>query len=221
MVRVPKCLVATFGWTEHYVLSSILKHGIEQGDSVILLVPSKRDEKSESIIRDFGSFLHKYGGGMVPEIKRIPLEDFDAAVAAISGILKEALSKKPDRVIVNLSGGMRVLVLAAYVAVLLTCPREVTIELETEDRERSYLVPNLSLRSLIKFRDIEKKILIKLSDGERSVSALLGELRIPRSTLHKYLKSLQGRGLVLLKRSGKALIASVTPLGKLVLLSSA
>ncbi|MCS7132741.1 MAG: CRISPR-associated CARF protein Csa3 [Aigarchaeota archaeon] len=217
---MPKCLIATFGWTEHYVLSSILKHGIEQGDAVILLVPAKRDEKSESILRDFGSFLSKYGEGIRLEVRRIPVESFDNAVAAISEILKEALSKKPDKVIINLSGGMRVLILATYVAVLLSCPRDVLIELETEDREKGYIIPNLSLWGLIELKGVEKEILMRLGEGAKSVPKLLEELRIPRSTLHKYLKTLEKRGLISLKRDGKTLIASAAALGKLMLLGA-
>lgn len=217
---MPKCLVGTFGWTEQFVLSSILKHGIEAGDRIILLVPAKRDEKSEAILRDFESFLSRYGEGMKLEIRRIPLESFEGAVVEISKILRDELSKGPEKVIVNLSGGMRVLILAAYVAVLLTCPRSTLIELETEDREKSYIIPNPSIKNLLTLRDLEKKILEELSKGARSMRDLMRELKIPRSTLHKYLKELERNGLISLRKDGRLLTLEMTPLGKLIMIGA-
>ncbi|MBO3842951.1 MAG: hypothetical protein FGF48_11155, partial [Candidatus Brockarchaeota archaeon] len=66
-----KCLVATFGWTEQFVLSSILKYGAASGDEIILLIPDKKDEKSEIILRDFESFIKKYIEGIELRIMRI------------------------------------------------------------------------------------------------------------------------------------------------------
>jgi len=211
---MPKCLIATFGWTEQFVLSSILKHGIEVGDWIILLVPDRRDEKSEVIIRDFESFLNRYGEGIELKVERVPLDSFDHAVAKVSEVLREVLSKNPEKVVINLSGGMRVLILATYIAVLLACPRDVMIELETEDRERSYHIPNLSIRGLVKLNEIDRVILKELRGCEADTSRLLQKLKIPRSTLHKHLRELESKGLVNLERRGRLLYASITALGK-------
>lgn len=215
-----KCLIATFGWTERYVFSSILRHGIEPGDSLILLVPAKKDEKSEMILRDFESFLGKYGEGISLEIKRVSIGSFDEAVAQIAEILKKELLKKPDEMIVNLSGGMRILILATYIATLLTCPNDALIELETEDRERKYTIPNLSIRNLIKLRKIQEEILKKLKREAKTTSKLLEELKIPRSTLHKYLRGLERIGLITVGKEDRTLITKATSLGRLILLGS-
>jgi len=217
---MPKCIVATFGWTEQFVLSSILKHGVKAGDKIILLIPAKKDEKSEAILRDFGQFLSKYGEGIKLEDIRVPLQTFEEAVITISGTLKSISSEGYDELIINLSGGMRVLILAAYIATLLTCPKDVTIELETEDRERSYIIPNLSIKELIKLRDIERRILENLNEGIKSTSELLKELGIPRSTLHKYIKELERRGLLTSKKGGRMLTLDITALGKLTLIGA-
>ncbi|MCS7368050.1 MAG: CRISPR-associated CARF protein Csa3 [archaeon YNP-WB-062] len=215
-----KCIIATFGWTEQFVLSSILKHGIKAGDKIILLIPAKRDEKSEAILRDFEQFLSKYGEGIKLENKRVPLQSFEEAVVSISETLRNILSEGYDRLIINLSGGMRILILAAYVAAFLTCPRDIVIELETEDRERGYIVPNFSIKELIKLKDIERRILEKLDKGIKSTPELLRELNIPRSTLHKHLKELEKNGLLTLKKNGRALTLNITALGKLTLIGA-
>jgi len=215
---MPKILVATFGWTEQYVLSSILRHGLERGDVVTLLVPAKEDEKSEIILRDFQSFLSRYGEGVDLEVERVSIESFDAAVSHIAEVLRNALSRGPEKLILNLSGGMRILILATYLAAILTCPRDVLIELETEDRERSYRVPSLTLRGLIKLREIEKMVLARLLEGPKSTGRLLMELRIPRSTLHKHLKTLRNLGLTEIEKEERMLIAKLTPLGRLILI---
>lgn len=210
-----KCLIATFGWTEQFVLSSILRHGVGMGDQIVLLVPDKKDEKSEAILRDFGSFLSKYGEGVKLKVERVPLDNFDDAVTKISKIFREILSMEPERVIINLSGGMRVLILATYIAALLTCPRNVVIELETENRERNYHIPNLSIKGLVELTDIDRMILGKVeAEEEIDTSKLLQYLKIPRSTLHKHLRELESKGLINLERKGKLLHVSITPLGK-------
>lgn len=208
-----KCLIATFGWTEQFVLSSILKYGLSPCDEIILLIPDKRDERSEIILRDFESFLKKYSEGVRLQVKKIRLESFEGAVREISKTILEILSTNPEQVIVNLSGGMRALILATYTALQLVSPKNLTIELETEDRSKCYLLPNLSFRTLIRLSKIDEKILELLSIRCLNTTELLKELRIPRSTLHKHLKELNSLDLISLERKGKMLYASITQLG--------
>lgn len=210
-----KCLIATFGWTEQFVLSSILKYGLSPRDEIVLLIPDKKDEKTEIILRDFESFLKKYSEGVKLQMKKISLESFERAVKEISGVILEILSTNPEHVIVNLSGGMRALILATYVALQLISPKNLTIELETEDRLKCYMLPNLSLKMLIRLGKIDEKILKLLSIKNMSTADFLKELQIPRSTLHKHLKELSSLGLILLERRGKMLYASLTRLGNL------
>lgn len=208
-----KCLVATFGWTEQFVLSSILKYGVTSGDEIILLIPDKKDEKSEIILRDFESFIKKYIEGIELRIVKISLESFEAAVREIAGILKGIVSRSPEKLIVNLSGGMRALILATYTALQLLPPVNVNVELETEDRSKCYHIPNISLKTLIKIDHIGKSILAMLRDQSLTTKQLLKEFNIPRSTLYKRLKELEMKGLIELRRKGKMLQASITPLG--------
>jgi len=211
-----KYLIATFGWTEQFVLSSILKYGIEAGDKIILLVPDRKDERSEIVLRDFESFLEKYGERIELKIQKIPVGSFEEAVSKISEIFFQLLSRRPEKVIVNLSGGMRILILATYTAVQLTCPKDTVIELETEDRSKCYHIPNLSLKNFIKLTETDQKILQILKTGGANTIRLLRELQIPKSTLHKRLRELKSKGLIHLEKKGRTLHASVTTLGKLL-----
>jgi len=209
-----KCLIATFGWTEQFVLSSILRHGVGAGDRIVLLIPDRRDGKSEAVLRDFESFLSRYSEGVRLSIERIPLDSFDRMVARISEIFQGISSKAPEKIIINLSGGMRALILATYIATLLTFSENVVIELETEDREKSYRIPNLSIKGLVKLTEIDKKILENLGEEGADTSKLLRHLKIPRSTLHKRLRELESRGLISIERKGRLLHAFTTSLGK-------
>ncbi|MEM2189290.1 MAG: CRISPR-associated CARF protein Csa3 [Nitrososphaerota archaeon] len=208
-----KCLIATFGWTEQFVLSSILKYGISPHDEIVLLVPDRKDERTEIILRDFESFLKRYGEGVKLHVKKISLESFERAVKEVSEVILEILSVNPEQIIVNLSGGMRALILATYTALQLISPKNLTIELETEDRSKCYMLPSLSLRTLIRLGRIDERILKLLSIRSMSTTDLLKELKIPRSTMHKHLKELNSLGLILLERKGKMLYASLTQLG--------
>ena len=209
-----KCLIATFGWTEQFVLSSILRHGVGAGDRIVLLIPDRRNGKSEAILQDFESFLSKCGEGVRLSIERIPLDSFDHMVARISEIFQEISSKAPEKIIINLSGGMRALILATYIATLLTFSKNIVIELETEDREKTYCIPNLSIKGLVKLTEIDNKILESIVEEGADTSKLLQHLKIPRSTLHKRLRELESKGLISIGRRGRLLHASVTSLGK-------
>ena len=215
---MPKSLIATFGWTEQFVLSSVLKYGLEQGDKIVLLVPDVKDEKSEAVIRDFKAFLKKYGEGIEVTVRRVSLESFDSAVATIASIIRELSSR--GECIFNLSGGMRVLILAAYTAILLTCPKKVKIEVETEDRKRVFGIPNIAIGELVRLKDASYRILTEVVSKEILSSELIKKLKMPISTFHKNLRELERNGLIELRREGRSYMIRASPLGKLVVLAS-
>lgn len=214
---MPKCLITTFGWTEQFVLSSILRYGLNKGDEIVLLIPDLKDEKSEAIIKDFSSFLRKYSEGIELRVERIPIDNFSSAVTRIARVIKRVKSK--GECIFNLSGGMRILILATYTAILLLCPRNVKIEVETEDRKKVFEIPNISVESLIKLSDIDRKIIKSISVKERTSSELIRELAIPTSTFHKHIKKLEKTGLLKITRKGRKLVIKSTDLGRILTLT--
>ena len=209
-----KTLIATFGWTEQFVLASILKYGLDSGDRIVLLVPEGQDEKSETAIRDFRGFMEKYGSGIEISVMPVSLESFSSAVVQISRVIKNALGK--GECVFNLSGGMRILILAAYCAILLTSPRNVVVEVEREDRKRVFRVPNISISQLVRFTGLEERVLAELRSGVNLASDLGKRLGVPASTFHKCIWRLRDKGLIELRRRKRTYLVKLTPLGEIL-----
>ncbi|MEM1674845.1 MAG: hypothetical protein QXI56_08255 [Candidatus Bathyarchaeia archaeon] len=48
-----KTVMATFGWIEASVISLTLRHGLGNGDKILLVMPEHRDERNEVASPEF------------------------------------------------------------------------------------------------------------------------------------------------------------------------
>ncbi|MEM3786055.1 MAG: hypothetical protein QXE05_06705, partial [Nitrososphaeria archaeon] len=55
-----KTFIATIGWTEWPIASAITKHGLYEGDKIILLSPEKKDERSMAAVNEVKHFVSKF-----------------------------------------------------------------------------------------------------------------------------------------------------------------
>lgn len=188
-----KSIVVTFGWTESPVIGAIVRHGFEPGDRIILLKPAERDDRAEKAIGDLKTFFCSLVGVELVE-KEVDISNFVNAVIAIKRLLdSECLSRD---VIVNLSGGMRILVLATYLASLFT--RNVRLEIEAENRRIRTILPSINISQLPRLKKNHIKILRLLQSSKDAlpVRDLLSALKIPRSTFYACVKDLKNMRLV-------------------------
>lgn len=205
-----RSIVVTFGWTESPVIGAIVRHGFEPGDRIILLKPVDRDERAEKAISDLRAFLSNLAGVELVE-KEVDVRSFVDAVIAIKRLLdRERLNRN---VIVNLSGGMRILVLAAYLASLFT--RNVKLEIETENRKVWTALPSINISQLSRLKRNHVRILrlLQISKGVSSVRDLLSALKLPRSTFYACVRDLKDMELV--ESYGKGLL-KITDKGNLL-----
>ncbi|MEM4482119.1 MAG: CRISPR-associated CARF protein Csa3 [Archaeoglobaceae archaeon] len=210
-----KTVIATFGWTEASVISSILRHGLSDGDKIILVMPERRDERSEAALRDLKTFITTHLKNIEISELRISI---DNPVTSIYK-LKRTIEDESGRCIVNLSGGMRAVVLFTYIATLLADHPDIVVELETEDRKMVIEVPKVKLTDFIevkKLPHLAKEIMRQLLRGPLDVANLRKCLNVPASTLHNAQMKLLERGYITREKSGKTFILRLTPSGELL-----
>ena len=124
----------------------------------------------------------------------------EATRAIKATIVEEA--KEFNRVIVNMSGGMRALVLATFCATMLAekelRDKELKVELELEDSSAIVEVPRelfKAMRTITQLSPEKFKILQRLSIGEATVSELAKELGRDVSTIRRHILDLKKAGL--------------------------
>ena len=198
-----RALIITLGFEEKFALRGLTRHGISKGDRLILLTgPTiERVRKAASYVRDF---IDKYYSGEVSvDLVELPVHDFYQTTLRVKQVLENVATM--DQVIVNLSGGMRIIVLAVFVAVMLLSMRNVKVELETEDSSTYLTIDAVALKSIMSFEELSEekmKILEVLTREEKAltVAVLSKRLRRDSSTIRKHLRSLEEAGLIIVKK---------------------
>jgi len=205
-----KTLVATFGWADKHVISSLIKYGFEENDKLILLIPQNQDKRSRESIEDLKRFLEKYSKIKITELQ-VNLNSFEGAILKIIDILsRECLGE----VVINLSGGMRALILITYIATLLI-PNINKIEVQLEDGSGSLNLPSININSFLKIGERMKFVLQTLLDGEKSLTEIAKKANMHLSSTHRILIKLAGIGLAVRSKRGRIAIWKLTPLGML------
>ncbi|MEM0010519.1 MAG: hypothetical protein QXT84_02365, partial [Candidatus Bathyarchaeia archaeon] len=127
-----KTFIATIGWTEWPIASAITKHGLYEGDKIILLSPEKKDERSMAAVNEVKHFVSKFVPFVEVSEVSVPVHSPSDAILLLARLfIKESSSRD---LIVNLSGGMRILVLETLIALTLIHIENLVLELQTEDK---------------------------------------------------------------------------------------
>jgi CRISPR-associated protein Csa3 len=203
----------TFGFDERFAFRSLLRRGIGGSDKVAVLVPSNRpDEKSENALSSLDNFVKRYVNGEGVMRYEIEIDDFYVAVTIIAGLFR-SWAERP--IILNLSGGMRLLIVETLVAAVY-CGIPIKVEMETEDGrtftefETQDLLP-------VRLDELDIEILKTLSNVKLTLKFLAEALQVAKPTAWRHVKKLQELGLVELERvtdrgrSGGKIVISRTP----------
>ena len=210
-----KTLIATLGWVEWSIVSAILRHGLSKGDKILLLLPEKKDEKSRKAIEEVKNFVSKY----VPMVSVleviVPIYNPTEAISTLVKTIMEEVKEKRE-LIVNLSGGMRTLILETLLALTMLKVESLTLELQTEDKvdlqlPKTWEAPHiLSSREIRIFKVIEEK-------GLLSLSRLAKALKLPIATVHRIVEQFENKGFIASKRVGKERTIELTEKGRIML----
>ncbi|MBO3754140.1 MAG: CRISPR locus-related DNA-binding protein [Candidatus Brockarchaeota archaeon] len=209
-----KTFVATIGWTEWPIASAIIKHGLSKGDRIILLSPEKRDERSRAAVSEVKHFVSRFVPSVEVSEVSVPVHSPSDAIP----LLARLFAKEGGDVglIVNLSGGMRILVLEALIALMLVNVKNLVLELQTEDKVNVQLpilwkpMGDLSPHARKALKILEER-------GPVSLSNLANILRVSVATAHRLLKNLEENSIVISKKVGKERIVELTLKGRILL----
>jgi len=194
-----KVLIVTLGYDEKFIVRALVRHSITENDEIIVLTSKPRDEKVNRALRslqDLTEKLLKYRPNI--RILEVEVEEWPKAVAEIRNEIKRALDKTQN-IIINLSGGMRALIMEALIATLQSLRHlsELEIENELENFKGVVRIPiEIFLEEPIKGGELELLRAIQELGNRATLTNLAMHLRRPKSTVHQRLKRLEERGLI-------------------------
>jgi CRISPR-associated protein Csa3 len=213
MKQIPVIVVFTFGFEERFAFRSLMRRGVGESDKVAVLIPSNRpDERSDKALASLDDFVKKYVNGQGVVRYDIDIDDFYTAVTSIAGLFR-SWAERP--IILNLSGGMRLLIVETLVATIY-CGIPIKVEMETEDGKTytEFETPDLLP---VRLDELDIEILKTLSNVKLTLKFLAEALQVAKPTAWRRVKKLQELGLVELERvadrgrSGGKIVISRTP----------
>ena len=114
-----RIFINTFGFTETAVLAPVIKLGFDKNDLIVLLIPQGlADQRTLNATENLRNYLRTLIGEEIQfESVEIPVNDFIMGVTKVRDLIKSYA--KRGTIYINLSGGMRILVLETYTAALI------------------------------------------------------------------------------------------------------
>jgi len=197
-----KILILSLGFDERFAIRSILRTGLSSGDKVLIFTAEPIVDKAEKALQIVLEFLKKYFEGVEYEVISIPTKDFERSVSMIGERLMKLKSLGYD-VILNLSGGMRSLIIELLVAsTLVGLKGVVEVELENLEGYLSFTVDVLRIRAPLK-EEYKSVLNAIIEAGEINLSQLSRKVAMAKSTIHKIVKKMIEEGLVEYEKVGK------------------
>ncbi len=210
-----KTFIATIGYTEWPIASAIIKHGLTEGDRIFLLMPEKGDDRSKSAVSEVRNFISKFATNVEVSEVPVPIHNPVDGISTLAKLIAKEASQRRD-LIVNLSGGMKALVIEAVLALTLIRAENLLVELKTEDKV-DLQIPKV-WGMLQETSSEEKRVLKTMSkQTSLSLSGLAKALKVSVPTAHRLSKNLEKTGAIASKKIGKERIMELTPMGRILL----
>jgi len=206
-------LILTLGFDERFCFRAILRHGIKEGDEVVLITAGLVDrvKKAYEWIKTMVERSYDV------EVKLIEV-DVKNLMKAILDVVKILDEYKDWNVIVNLSGGMRILTIIMLFALTIKPIRHIKVEIELEDLSALIEIPT----QLFAVGDVKSKLtnekieVLKLISRFEEVKEIVKVLGKDASTVRRHIASLVEMGLVSVEKR-KPLKVKLTDFGELIL----
>ncbi|AAK41677.1 CRISPR locus-related DNA-binding protein [Saccharolobus solfataricus] len=177
-------LILTLGFDEKFQYRALMRQG-KNVDKVII-IGGFEEEKAKKALESLVNFLRTVN---VPfEIVEVDPRDFENVIENVGKVIVNNAGKD---FMVNLSGGMRLMILAVFSAFLLT-GIDATIEIETEDLTKVYYfrVSDVTSPSLF-LTKAHLTILKAIKDGYSSANMISKTTGIPLTTTWRRLNELR------------------------------
>lgn len=181
-----KTYISPLGFDTTHIISLIVKHGIEKHDRIILLRPVASDTRADRAVEDIKNLTVQIDSTISLDVLKIDHHDFGAMTLSFIDIISSAAPPIiPDsKIIVNLSGGPRDILIALTVASMaLSDSIYKTTNWSDIDRElREIELPHIARTPDEKIRQILDDILKHAPTTLTEIAARLG---ISESTISR------------------------------------
>ncbi len=205
----------TLGFDERFCFRAILRHSVEEGDKVVLLTASFVDRVKKAY-EQIKAFLTTSYRNIDLELMQIDVYDLFGSLERVASKLNEL--DRYDKVIVNVSGGMRILAIIVLLALMIRPMRNLKLEIELEDFSTVINIPAELLRLANIKAELSKekvKLLKLVAEGKNDVKSLAECLKKDESTIRRHISDLERLKLIkVIKR--KPLKVRITKLAKLI-----
>ncbi len=113
-----KTYISPLGFETTHVISLIVAHGIEKGDRIILLRPITSDSRADRAVADIMDLTAKVDRTITVDVVPIDHHNFGAMMLSLMDLIASAAPPaiSAGKVIVNLSGGPREILIALTAA---------------------------------------------------------------------------------------------------------
>jgi CRISPR-associated protein Csa3 len=183
--------LVTLGFSETFALRGILSRGLREEDRVIIVMPSKEDPRAEKAKSSLLDVLTKAMPNLKYNELRLPHEDFYGSVKIVRDSVR-SFAERP--VYVNLSGGMRLVILETLLG-LITANIDGEIEVYSEDYSTQVSFRIWDMTPVYLDRE-DRRVLEMVSDGITSPTEIAEKTGISKATAWRKLKRLEELGLV-------------------------
>jgi CRISPR locus-related DNA-binding protein len=192
-------VAVTFDSDEKFAVKALLRHYSERRRVVAIVPEGYQDDRALSVLNDF---VKRYVNEEGVELMKVPIGDFYGSVLTLTRAFR-SWAERP--IVLNLSGGMRLLVVEALCAALISRV-PMTVEVESEDGKAlaTFSTDDLSFPEI---DEVDRQIIESLARGVRTLDSLSERLGISKPTAWRRLRRLERAGMVRLSKGGRREIA--------------
>ncbi|HIP25485.1 MAG TPA: CRISPR locus-related DNA-binding protein [Archaeoglobus profundus] len=206
-------LILTLGFDERFCFRAILRHEIKEGDEIVLITAGLVDKVKKAY--EWIKTVVERSYDVKIKLIEIDVKNLMKAILDVVNLLDEY---KDWNVIVNLSGGMRILTIIMLFALTIKSMRHIKVEIELEDLSALIEIPTqLFVVGDVKSKLTNEKIeILKLISQFEEVKKIVEVLGKDASTIRRHIASLVEMGLVNVEKR-KPLKVKLTDFGELIL----
>ncbi|MEN3047865.1 MAG: CRISPR-associated CARF protein Csa3 [Candidatus Caldarchaeales archaeon] len=205
-------LTVTLGFDEKFAVRAVIRHSNSQLDRVVVITPAHRvDERSESAIGSLREILRRYL--LIEGVERVEV-NVDDFFGTVGELVEMFDSWAGNTAVLNLSGGMRLLVIECLIGALMSKTR-MTIELESEDSSAYISFRNDYFDPVI-FNETDHldRLVLKHLTNVYSISVLSELLDLPKTSAWRRIRKLERLGLIEVEKAGRSLAVRLTDKGR-------
>lgn len=210
-----KTLIAVLGFEESVIISAVLRHKLEPGDKLVILIPQDQaDNRAEAAKRRLQGFVQQVGVGkpwLELSMMSVSEHDLEKTIPElVSFLYKETM--KGHEITVEISGGLRILCIALTLASIIVNDGLDGIYAVTEHTRKLVKLPTLKVRP--RLSSALKELMSSILELEEpSLEQLATSLRKDLSTISRQVAKLDELGL-LTRKGRRPTYVKPTLLGK-------